>query len=359
MVLDITPFLIGQLQKHPSAQPRDMVKQCYQAAFGAEHLLLDIDAAKAYFDTEFSSVPIPEIDVPICEAISNDFSRVNLGAWKSADLPCGWLFSMFRHTATSGAAANAHAAFQLHLQHAEQLAASGQTPFSLADWRAYIADYDSNNPRPVHHSAAYREAERPAYRVVAMRLARLIPLLQRMHASANHSGENATVIAIDGQAASGKTTAATALANITGAGLIHMDDFFPPMELRTPERLAQPGGNVDYERFRDEALPHIAHPQAFSYPVFDCGEMRINGTREVAASRFRIVEGAYSCHPELGNYMHIRVFSGITPDEQMARIRKRNGDEMAAMFASRWIPMEESYFTAFSIAERADWRLFS
>ena len=31
-----------------------------------------------------------------------------------------------------------------------------------------------------------------------------------------------------------------------------MDDFFLPMELRTAERLEEPGGNVHYERFSAE-----------------------------------------------------------------------------------------------------------
>ena len=38
----------------------------------------------------------------------------------------------------------------------------------------------------------------------------------------------------------------------------------------------------------------------------------------------------------------------------MARILKRNGEQMAEMFRTRWIPMEENYFAAFSIKEKAD-----
>lgn len=68
----------------------------------------------------------------------------------------------------------------------------------------------------------------------------------------------------------------------------------------------------------------------------------------------RIVEGAYSCHPALGDYMDLRVFSHVEPGEQMARITARNGREMAEVFRLRWIPMEETYLAAFQLPQKAD-----
>ncbi len=49
-------------------------------------------------------------------------------------------------------------------------------------------------------------------------------------------------VAIDGRCAAGKTTLAQALADATGGGVIHMDDFFLPTGLRTAARLEEPGG---------------------------------------------------------------------------------------------------------------------
>ena len=60
------------------------------------------------------------------------------------------------------------------------------------------------------------------------------------------------VIAIDGRAASGKSTLAEQLSTLLEADVIHMDDFFLQPYQRTPERLAEIGGNVDYERFAKE-----------------------------------------------------------------------------------------------------------
>ena len=336
-----------QLQLHPSAEPRDAVKLCYQAAFGAEHLLLDIESARDYLDDEFSSVASGE--GPLFEQISPDFCRVNLSAWKKEALPRGWLFEMFRITASNGAAANGTEIFAGCLSDVESHMASGEAPFTPAAWHDFMEGYDRHAPKPVHHSAFYRENEHPAYRVVSMRYARLIPLLKHI----NELSE-VGIIAIDGRSAAGKTTLAEVLCEITGSGIIHMDDFFLPGDLRTEARLSEPGGNVHYERFLTEVLPLLSSGNAFSYQTFDCEEMQMGELRQVAESGLRVVEGAYSCHPKLGDYMGLRVFCDITPEEQLRRIRNRNGDEMADIFKSVWIPMEEAYLSAFSIAAKAD-----
>ena len=90
---------------------------------------------------------------------------------------------------------------------------------------------------------------------------RLLPVLESV--AARREAEAPYVIAIDGRAASGKSTMGQQLAQILGAGLVHMDDFFLPLELRTEQRLRTPGGNVHYERFREEVLPHLRQPEPF------------------------------------------------------------------------------------------------
>lgn len=152
------------------------------------------------------------------------------------------------------------------------------------------------------------------------------------------------VIAIDGRCASGKTTLAGMLAEELGAGVIHMDDFFLPPELRTKERFSKPGGNVHYERVREEVLPHLKKREDFTYRRFDCGSMAPGGLVKVKGAPYYIVEGAYSCHPALGDYMSLRVFSDVEREEQLRRIERRDGSARLENFKKRWIPLEEAYF---------------
>lgn len=161
------------------------------------------------------------------------------------------------------------------------------------------------------------------------------------------------IIAIDGRAASGKSTLAQQLSELLDADVIHMDDFFLPLPLRTEERLAEPGGNVHYERFAEEVLPHLKLQAAFSYRIFDCSKMDYEGERLIGNKTIRIVEGSYSHHPKFGNYADLFVFSDVDAEEQMRRICLRNGEEKAQMFATRWIPMEERFFTEHEVKKHA------
>lgn len=162
------------------------------------------------------------------------------------------------------------------------------------------------------------------------------------------------ILAIDGRSASGKTTLALHLAELLPASVIHMDDFFLPPELRTEERYARPGGNVHQERFVREVLPFLRKKDAFSYRRFDCRTMAYGEDIAVGCTPFRIIEGAYSLHPDFGRYADLTVFVSVSPEAQMERIIKRNGDTMAQRFREKWIPLEEAYFSAFSVVQTAD-----
>ena len=162
------------------------------------------------------------------------------------------------------------------------------------------------------------------------------------------------IIAIDGRSASGKTTFASRLAAETGGTVIHMDDFFLPPEMRTAERLAEKGGNVHYERFMEEVLPFIRGTMPFSYRRFDCSVMDYEGSVTVDPSSLVIVEGAYSLSPRFGKYYDLSLFMTVDEGRQIERIIKRNGYDKAHVFKTKWIPLEESYFSAFSIEENAD-----
>ncbi|MGN0453507.1 MAG: uridine kinase [Ruminococcus sp.] len=163
------------------------------------------------------------------------------------------------------------------------------------------------------------------------------------------------LIALDGRCASGKTTLALRLAEEINCNVIHMDHFFLRPEQRTKNRLSQPGGNVDYERFAEEVMKPLRQGQAFSYRVFDCKTMGFTDSIQVKPKAVTIVEGTYSCHPALWDYYDIRIFLSVDPKEQIRRIAGRNGEKAAATFRERWIPLEEQYFSAFDINGRCDY----
>ena len=154
------------------------------------------------------------------------------------------------------------------------------------------------------------------------------------------------LVAIDGGSASGKSTLGAALAEELQATLIHMDDFFLPMEMRTEERFAQPGGNVHWERVRAEVLEPIRQGKGPEYGVFDCSVMAVNKTVRAEVRDVVIVEGAYSLHLMLREYYDLRVLVEVEETLQKERILRRNGEQMLRRFLTEWIPLEKAYFAA-------------
>lgn len=365
--MEFRDYLAEQIKAHPVMQPQDVVKLCYQAAFGAEHLLTDVSRAKAYFEQEYGAVPAK--DMVLWEQISPKVCRINLCAWKAQGLPADWLFRMFVNSAS--VTEGSRELFGKYLEIAGQMVGQEQMGFASDAWNAFLEQYREAGMPAVHHSQSYRDSEYPAYRIVSSRFLSILPVLQRaaglagigIQNTVNPEGARAEesagekvpkVIALDGRAASGKSTMAELLKVVLEAGVVHMDDFFVPPAFRSEERFAQPGGNVHYERFAEEVLPWIGKAEAFSYGIFDCGIMDYQGRREVEAAAWRVVEGSYSTHPAFGDYADLKVFLDVEAEEQIRRITARNGEEMVRMFENRWIPLEEAYFDAYRVKEKAD-----
>lgn len=167
---------------------------------------------------------------------------------------------------------------------------------------------------------------------------------------------------IDGYCGAGKTTLAGELsAHYGGAPVIHMDDFFLPYEMRTPQRLGTPGGNVHHERFLAQVVEGLKSGEAFAYQRFDCATGELLEKR-CGAARVRIVEGSYSLHPALQQAWQklgaVTVFLSVDEEEQLRRIARRAPEKLQA-FVDRWIPLEKNYFQAYDIKARAQLTLTS
>ena len=164
------------------------------------------------------------------------------------------------------------------------------------------------------------------------------------------------VVAIDGNCTAGKTTLASVLEKEYDCNVFHMDDFFLRPEQRTAQRYAQPGGNVDYERFREEVLVPLKAGNAFSYRPFSCRTFSLSNAVEVTPKALNIVEGTYCLHPYFGDVYDLTLFLSIDPQLQRERIYQRPA-HLIERFFTDWIPMETGYFEAFQIPESADVRL--
>ena len=103
--------------------------------------------------------------------------------------------------------------------------------------------------------------------------------------------------AIDGRCGSGKSTLAGLAAHRLGCPLFHMDDFFLPPALRTPERYAAPGGNVHYERVEAELLRPLRETGAACFRPFDCRSMDFSAPIRAELTGLALVEAAAPSTP--------------------------------------------------------------
>lgn len=165
------------------------------------------------------------------------------------------------------------------------------------------------------------------------------------------------LLAIDGNAASGKTSLATDLSKKYQGLVFHMDDFFLPPQLKTKDRLAKPGENIHWERFLQEILIPLKDNQEISYQKFNCHKNVFEGPIKVKPQKLIIVEGVYSLHPNLSSYYDIKIFLSLNEIFQKERLSKREKPLIFNRFLNEWLPLENIYFEAFNISSDCDFLL--
>jgi len=339
-------WLLAHGQKYPNMQPRDAVKLAYQSEFGGGHMISDPQKSLAFLQRELAAVA--PCACQLAEPIGGGKVRLHLAAFGA--LSPELVNRVF--VASANRAGGTQTGLEEKISCIVALCTEGAFAFSVAELESYLADYRAQGCPAVSHSEIYRDTYHPAYRVIDARYVPLLPLMAAIEARLRR-GERVSV-AIDGMAASGKTTAAALIAEAFDGAVIHMDDFFLPPALRTPERLAEAGGNIDYDRFAAEVAEPLRNGMPVTYGVFDCSVMRVTHERAVEEKPLTIVEGSYSRHPRFGIYTDLTAFSCISAETQKERILARNGEAMWQRFRDAWIPMENRYFAAFDVAKTAD-----
>jgi len=165
---------------------------------------------------------------------------------------------------------------------------------------------------------------------------------------------NATIlVAIDGRCASGKTTLAAHLSEKLDCQVVHMDDFFLQPFQRSEKRLSQPGENIDHERILSEVLLPLSNGKTAVYRPFDCQSGGFGEPKNISPGGVILFEGSYSCHPSLQKFYHLKIFLTISADEQLKRLNLRNPERIEA-FKSKWIPLEEKYFSRYNVESICD-----
>ena len=335
-------FLRGQCARYTNLQPQDLLKALHQSVFGCGHFVTDEAQGVAFLREEMQNArPAPG---PAVELLDGDYCRIHLAWAKARGFTPETLFRIFAVSsqAVTGTEEDLRAILEEKLAVLLKMAQEGELPFACEEMQAAVDAWKEAGYPLCRHCEEVRRTWAPAYRVIHIDYLRILHLLADI--DRRRAKKNPLVVALEGGSASGKTTLAALLEKLYDCTVFHMDDFFLRPEQRTEERLAAPGGNIDYERFAAEVLEPMKRGQTVLYRRFDCSTRTVLPAVEISPKELIFVEGAYSMHPVFGDYYDLAVFLDVTTEVQCARIERRNTPEMQERFFNEWIPMEQAYF---------------
>lgn len=338
--------LVRHCNTYPKLQIQDLFKYIYQSSFGCEHLISSPEAVEAYIRQEAEHCT--SVEGKLIEPLDGDYCRVHLECIREG-LDAHTLAKLFFLSADHVEDGRERLLEKLSVL--SEAVEEGGLPFEKEVVAEALKKWSEAGYPACHHSEAFREAYAPAYRLIKKEYARFLPVFLRIDRMLREGRVN---LAIEGGSASGKTTLGKLLAQVYDCTVFHMDDFFLRPEQRTQERFAEPGGNVDRERFLEEVLLPLHRQEPVFYRRFDCGTFTLAEPVLIKPSKLTVIEGAYSMHPELAGYYNLSVFLEISPELQRKRIKKRNTPELAKRFFEEWIPMEQRYCNELKVKERCD-----
>lgn len=164
-------FLVEHHARYPRAQAADYYKLIHQSIFGVGHLIESRAGARAYLDREIAALAGHESEnQPTGEALlepldpQGRLARAHLRPFLAQELSRDGLIDAMIETAQ--AVRGNEALFEARWATLRALVADGRIDLPAAELDAIEARMRQDGYRAAHHSASYRQAYAPAYRVV-------------------------------------------------------------------------------------------------------------------------------------------------------------------------------------------------
>lgn len=160
-----------------------------------------------------------------------------------------------------------------------------------------------------------------------------------------------TVVALEGNICSGKSTYSKLLADSIDATVLSVDDFYLPHYKRTEEQMSKAGGNIDFDSL-SKAIRDLINIKSATFSKYDCHKLTSTDVTLLLKGNILIVEGVYSAHPQLAKLIDIIVYMPINKQTQMQRLRLRNLDNIDD-YINFWLLREDEYYFSINIEQLA------
>ncbi len=161
-------LVLAHQRRYPGLEVGDALKLLQQATMGSEHWVREGEAA-AWMRREWAALGDGP-DEPLADTLGPDgrYARVHLRPYRAAGGDPDVLVRVFVESAAAAAADTA--ALRCALDALAGLARRGDAPWPADRVDSAITAWADAGYPAVHHSAAFRQRHRPAYRVVAVTL---------------------------------------------------------------------------------------------------------------------------------------------------------------------------------------------
>lgn len=154
------------LRTHPAAEVEDAYKLLHQSVFGPGHLIPDRETAARYLEQEWAGLGEALPGEPLLEPLADEppLVRVNLRPYRDAGgLPAALVDAL---VTSASRVVGDPALFSACLEGAVAVVREERGEAAAEELRGLAERAVGEGYPAVHHSGAYREVYRPAYRVV-------------------------------------------------------------------------------------------------------------------------------------------------------------------------------------------------
>ena len=165
---DIQSFVARQMKAYPKSRLLDIYKSCFQDYMGAEHLVSGRASVKAYLDDELQSTALDDLPTWYYEpcGIDSSYYRVNIRAIKEGIITEDLLLDAFIRSANYSKRPSVESWRDRWHNIIGVIDGMRLGLPNYEEDKNYIESILSAGKYAISHSAEYREAYHPHYRIV-------------------------------------------------------------------------------------------------------------------------------------------------------------------------------------------------
>lgn len=154
---------------YPKLQIQDVFKFLHQSAMGSEHIVSSFEKATQCIKDEYDRGVVK--NKIFVEKLDGGYSRVHLSCidYGVSAQTLGEMLFLSAKKEIDGVSK-----LKEKLKIAEKMVAENLLPFDIDEFRKEVRKWEKEGFPAIHHSQAFRETYKPAYRVVSDKYAQLI-----------------------------------------------------------------------------------------------------------------------------------------------------------------------------------------